>query len=118
MSIYVLLNFVYSFYGLNFLPTYYYNQLRENTNFKAVAYGDSMDWKDYGTDQIIKTVVENEQLENGSIVLMHNGAKYITEALDGVINGLEEKGYEIVPISELIYTGDCKVDQMGRQHKK
>ena len=79
---------------------------------------DSMDWKDYGTDQIIKTVVENEQLENGSIVLMHNGAKYITEALDGVINGLEEKGYEIVPISELIYTGDCKVDQMGRQHKK
>jgi hypothetical protein len=47
--------------------------------FKVVAYGDSEDWRDYGADKIIKEVIENEQLENGSIVLMHNGSKYTTD---------------------------------------
>ena len=34
---------------------------------------------------------------------MHNGAKYTAQALPKVIEGLKEKGYEIVPISKLIY---------------
>lgn len=35
---------------------------------------------------------------------MHNGAKYTKDALERVITGLQDKGYEIVPISQLIYT--------------
>ncbi len=34
---------------------------------------------------------------------MHNGAKFTADALDRVIQGLQDKGYELVPISELIY---------------
>lgn len=89
-----------------------------NTGFKVVAYGDSLDWKDYGVKSIVKEVIENKRLENGSIILMHNGAKDTPEALEGVIKGLQEKGYEIVPISELIYTGEYTVDKSGRQRKK
>ncbi len=89
-----------------------------NTAFKVVAYGDSEDWKDYGTDSIIKSVVDNKHLGNGSIILLHCGTKYTAEALEDVITGLQEKGYELVPVSELIYTGEYKVDQMGRQIEK
>ena len=76
---------------------------------------DSLDWKNYGVDNIIKTVVEHKNLQNGSIILMHNGAKYTAEALPKVIEGLKEKGYEIVPISELIYKENYHMDVTGRQ---
>ena len=78
---------------------------------------DSLDWKNYGVDSIIKTVTEHKDLKNGSIILMHNGAKYTAEALPKVIEGLLEKGYEIVPISELIYKENYHLDVTGRQIK-
>ena len=76
---------------------------------------DSLDWKDYGVDSIIKTVTEHKNLKNGSIILMHNGAKYTAQALPKVIEGLKAKGYEIVPISELIYKENYHLDVTGRQ---
>ena len=47
---------------------------------------------------------------------MHNGAKYTPEALDSVITILKEKGYELVPISELIIKQDFQMDHEGRQY--
>jgi polysaccharide deacetylase family sporulation protein PdaB len=79
---------------------------------------DSYDWKDYGVDNIINKTVGNKKLGNGSIILMHNGAKYTPEALELIIIGLKDMGYELVPVSQLIYTGEYKVDQMGRQFLK
>jgi hypothetical protein len=35
-----------------------------------------------------------------------------------MILGLKEKGYEIVPISQLIYTENYEMDHEGRQHQK
>ena len=78
---------------------------------------DSLDWKDYGVDSIIKTVTEHNDLGNGAIILMHNGAKYTAQALPSVIEKLQAKGYEIVPISELIYRDDYHLDVTGRQMK-
>lgn len=76
---------------------------------------DSLDWKDYGADSIIQTVCENTELKNGAIILMHNGAKYTPEALERVILNLQEKGFAIVPISELIYYEDYRIDAAGKQ---
>lgn len=93
------------------------------TNAKACGYYtlqwdvDSLDWKDYGVESIIKTVTEHKNLQNGSIILMHNGAKYTAEALPMVIETLQAAGYEIVPISELIYKEDYHLDVTGRQIK-
>ena len=78
---------------------------------------DSLDWKDYGVYSIVDTVVNHKNLGNGSIILCHNGAKYTKDALDAMINGLQEKGYEIVPVSELIYKDDYHMDVTGRQIK-
>ncbi len=76
---------------------------------------DSLDWKDYGTESIINTVLNHKHLGNGSIILMHNGAKYTPAALDAVITGLKDAGYELVPISQLIYRDNYHIDHEGRQ---
>ena len=79
---------------------------------------DSLDWKDYGVDGIINKTVNNKKLGNGSIILLHNGAKYTPEALELIIIGLKDMGYELVPVSQLIYSGEYKVDHTGRQFEK
>ena len=76
---------------------------------------DSLDWKDYGVDSIIKTVTEHKHLGNGSIILCHNGAKYTAQALDTLITTLKEKGYTFVPLSELIYKDNYHMNHEGRQ---
>ncbi len=76
---------------------------------------DSLDWKDYGVDNIIERVCNSEKLQNGSIILMHNGAKYTADALETVIVTLQDKGYEIVPISQLIYKDKYHMKADGTQ---
>ncbi len=76
---------------------------------------DSMDWKDYGADVIAETVCSHKDLGNGAIIRCHNGAKYTAQALDGMLDGLKSQGYEIVPVSHLIYRSDFHIDQTGRQ---
>ena len=78
---------------------------------------DSLDWKDYGVDSIIKTVVQHKHLGNGSIILCHNGAKYTAQALDTLIATLKNEGYTFVPISELIYREGYHMNHEGRQVK-
>lgn len=78
---------------------------------------DSLDWKDYGVDSILKTVTEHKHLGNGSIILCHNGAKYTVDALDTLITTLQEKGYTLVPLSELIYRDQYHMNHEGRQIK-
>lgn len=78
---------------------------------------DSLDWKEYGLENLIDTVVNHKNLGDGSIVLMHNNAKYTKDALDSIIVGLKEQGYELVPISELIIKENYKTDHTGRQYR-
>ncbi len=74
---------------------------------------DSLDWKELGTQQVVDRVTRN--IRKGSIVLFHNNAKYIKEYLPIVIERLLESGYEIVPVSELIYKDNFRMDNTGRQ---
>ncbi len=78
---------------------------------------DSLDWKNFGVDSIIDTVCNHKSLGNGSIILCHNGAQYTALALESLITGLQEKGYEIVPISELIMKENFHLNAIGRQIK-
>ncbi|WP_242985341.1 polysaccharide deacetylase family protein [Vallitalea okinawensis] len=78
---------------------------------------DSLDWRAYGKEDMYKRVVESDRLRNGSIILFHNNAKYTADALDEIIKGLREKGFELVPISELIMREDYYIDHTGRQCK-
>ncbi len=79
---------------------------------------DSLDWKDYGVDSIIRTVCEHKNLENGSIILLHNGATYTKDALDTMLTTLEKKGFSFVFVSDLIYDSNYYLDHTGKQFSK
>lgn len=76
---------------------------------------DSLDWKNYGVQDIIDRVCGHKSLGNGAIILCHNGADYTAEALDTLIKTIKEKGYEFVPISELIYKENYYMKADGMQ---
>lgn len=78
---------------------------------------DSLDWKNYGIDNIVQTVVEHKNLQNGSIVLLHNGTQYTKDALETIIVELKKKGYIFVPVSKMIYRQRYRIDVTGRQIK-
>ena len=75
---------------------------------------DSLDWKDPTPQQMVERIKNN--LKNGSIILMHNGAKNTPEALPMIIDTIKEEGYTIVPISQLIPKGEYYTDHEGRMH--
>lgn len=76
---------------------------------------DSLDWKEISVDSVVDKVTRN--VKNGSIVLFHNNAKYVSEFLPIVIEKLQADGYEIVPVSELIYKDNYHMDSTGKQIK-
>lgn len=76
---------------------------------------DSVDWKDYGVESIIQTVMQDPDLDNGAIILLHNGATYTRDALDELLTRLEAAGYRFETISDLVYTTDYTIDHTGRQ---
>lgn len=79
---------------------------------------DSLDWKNYGVKSIIDTVVNHKALDNGGIILMHNGSKYTADALQSVIDGLKKKGYTFVTVPELIMRENYVIDHTGKQISK
>ena len=105
-----------------FRPPYgdYNNALIEqakNCGYYTIQWDvDSLDWKNYGVDSILTTVLNHKHLGKGSIILCHNGAKYTAKALPKLIDSLKEKGFEFVKMSELIYTKNYEMDTEGRQH--
>lgn len=76
---------------------------------------DSLDWQDLSATEIINKVCNHKALDNGAIILCHNGAKHTAEALDEMLTNLKNQGYKIVPISELIIREDFHMDVTGMQ---
>lgn len=77
---------------------------------------DSLDWKDPSPEQMVQTV--KSKLKNGSIILMHNGAKNTPQALPMIIKAIKDEGYEIVPISKLLLKGEYYTDVDGKMCAK
>lgn len=89
------------------------NICRENDYYVIQWDVDSLDWKELGVQPVVDRVTRN--VKDGSIVLFHNNAKYILEYLPIIIERLQNEGYEIVPISQLIYKENFHMDNTGRQ---
>jgi polysaccharide deacetylase family sporulation protein PdaB len=77
---------------------------------------DSLDWQDLSADAIYRRVVGN--VHPGAIVLFHNNATHTPAALPRIIETLKVDGYEIVPVSELIYRDDYIIDHRGFQKRR
>ncbi len=72
---------------------------------------DSLDWKDLTGEEMCSRIKNN--IKNGSIVLMHNGGKNTAKSLPMIIECIQDLGYEIVPISELLPKGEYTTDHTG-----
>ena len=74
---------------------------------------DSLDWKDLTADQIAMRVLS--RVKSGSIILCHNNGKYTAKALPLIFADLKNKGYQFVPVGELIYKENYDVTADGTQ---
>ena len=76
---------------------------------------DSLDWKNLSGTEIALRIVNGAK--NGSIILCHNNGLHTAEALPMIFSTLQNRGYEFVPIGELIYKENYSIDTSGKQHK-
>lgn len=76
---------------------------------------DSLDYTGLTVDEIVQRVLS--PIENGSIVLFHNGVENTAEALDKILTELSGQGYSFVSVEDLIYKENYYLDHTGRQHK-
>jgi len=77
---------------------------------------DTLDWKGLSANEILTRV--KTSVKNGSIILCHNNSDHIVEALPLIISYLKEQGYQMVKISELVYSSDYIIDNNGLQKQK
>lgn len=76
---------------------------------------DSLDWKGLSASDISKRVLS--RVKNGSIILMHNNADNVLDALRLVLNRLKIDGYKVTAIGDLIFKDNYTIDRNGVQHK-
>ncbi len=74
---------------------------------------DSLDWKNLSATEIAMRVINGAK--NGSIILCHNNGLHTAEALPLIFSTLKNRGYQFVPIGELIYKENFQIDVNGRQ---
>ena len=75
---------------------------------------DSLDWKGLSEAEMTKRIIP--RLNNGSIILFHNGTETTADALEGIIEKIEAEGYTFCTVGELIYKENYKIDHRGRQY--
>lgn len=85
-----------------------------DNNYKVIQWSiDTLDYEGLDEAQMIERI--NKNLKNGSIILMHNGTENTANSLEGIIKNIQAKGYNIVKVSELVYSENYQIDANGTQ---
>ncbi len=74
---------------------------------------DTLDYKGLTGEQMWNRL--KNKLENGAIILSHNGTKHTADSLDMLIKNIKSKGYEIITVSQLIYKDNYIINGNGTQ---
>ena len=76
---------------------------------------DSLDWKGLSASEIAGRVISKS--ENGSIILCHNNSENIIDATKMMLEHFKQSRFEVVPVGNLIYLENYKIDNQGTQIK-
>ena len=76
---------------------------------------DTLDYTGLTGDEMWNRI--QDKLKAGDIVLSHNGTKYTADSLDMLIKNIKQKGFEVVRVSDLIYTENYTINSNGTQIK-
>lgn len=74
---------------------------------------DTLDYTGLTGEEMWKRL--DKKLSSGDIILTHNGTKHTADSLDMLLKNIKQKGFEVVPVSELIYKDNYKIDSTGMQ---
>ncbi len=90
-------------------------EVAEGLGLKTIQWDvDTLDWKGLSASEMCQRVTS--KVQNGSIILMHNNSDNILEGLRLILTTLQNKGYLIGCVSDLVYESDYIVDRNGIQH--
>lgn len=80
----------------------------ESLGMTAVQWNvDSIDWKDKTPAEMIEKI--RTKTVDGSVILFHLGKANTAEALPEIIDSLQECGYTLVTVSELLPDGEYEI---------
>ncbi len=105
-----------------FRPPYgYYNNnlidVCEDLGLSCIEWSvDSLDWKGLSAGQLASRVTS--KAKNGSIVLFHNNSDNILDGLKMVLEYFKCNKTQVVPIGELIYYENFRINNQGEQIKE
>ena len=74
---------------------------------------DTLDYKGLTGEEMWNRL--DKKLSSGDIILSHNGTKHTADSLDMLLKNIRQKGFKVVPVSELIYKDNYKIDSTGMQ---
>lgn len=87
----------------------------EELGLKTIQWDvDTLDWKGLSAGEMNNRVIN--KVQNGSIILMHNNSDNILDGLRLILTTLQNKGYTIGSVSDLIYHDNYTIDRNGIQH--
>ena len=55
------------------------------------------------------------KINNGDIILMHNGTEHTADSLELIIKNIQSKGFEIKKVSDILYKDNYIIDKNGTQ---
>ena len=76
---------------------------------------DTLDYTGLTGDEMWNRI--QDKVKAGDIILTHNGTKHTADSLDMLIKNIKQKGFEIVTVSNLIYTENYTINNNGTQIK-
>ena len=89
----------------------------KSQNMETIQWNlDTLDYSGLTGEEMWKRI-ENK-LSPGSIILSHSGTKHTADSLDMLLSNIEQKGYKIVTVSELIYKDNYYIDVNGVQREQ
>lgn len=89
-------------------------QLTEKQGYQVIQWNvNPKDWENPGQQKIIDHVMKNTS--NGDIILLHasDSVKQTPKALDTILPGLKNKGFEFISITEMISRADSESKEIN-----
>ena len=78
---------------------------------------ESKDARDDGSvENSLRLTTRN--LQGGSIILTHASSAFTLAVLDQILQFYQDNGFEVVPVSQLLLTGETYLDENGIQHAR
>lgn len=90
-------------------------QAAKDKNHTTIQWSiDTLDYNALTGEQMWERI--EPKLENGAIILTHNGTENTANSLDMLLTNIKNKGYNVVKVSDLIYKENYTIDNNGTQH--